>query len=70
MIKALEILSDDINTADELIEKISNIFSDRKTGGISLSTVHKAKGLEANNVYIACKELMPSSKAKKDWEIN
>ena len=69
IIKALEILSDDINTADELIEKISNIFSDRKKGGISLSTVHKAKGLEAENVYIACRELMPSSRAKKDWEI-
>jgi len=69
MIKALEILSDDINTSTELIDKISNIFSDRKKGGISLSTIHKAKGLEANNVYIACRHLMPSSKAKKDWEI-
>lgn len=69
MIKALEILSDDINTADELIEKINNIFSDRKKGGISLSTIHKAKGLEAENVYIACRHLMPSNRAKKDWEI-
>jgi len=69
MIKALEILSDDINTSTELIEKINNIFSDRKSGGISLSTIHKAKGLEADNVYIACKHLMPSSRAKKDWEI-
>lgn len=69
MIKALEILSDDIDTAEQLIEKISNIFSDRKKGGISLSTIHKAKGLEADNVYIACRELMPSSRAKKDWEI-
>ena len=69
MIKALEILSDDINTVDELIEKINTIFSDKKKGGISLSTIHKAKGLEADNVYIACRELMPSSRAKKDWEI-
>ena len=69
MIKALEILSDDIDTAEQLIEKISNIFSDRKKGGISLSTIHKAKGLEADNVYIACRDLMPSSRAKKDWEI-
>ena len=69
MIKALEILSDDINTSEELIEKINNIFSDRKKGGISLSTVHKAKGLEADNVYIACRHLMPSTMAKKDWEI-
>ncbi len=69
MIKALEILSDDINTSEELIEKINSIFSDRKKGGISLSTVHKAKGLEADNVYIACRHLMPSTMAKKDWEI-
>ena len=69
MIKALEILSDGINTADELIERINNIFSDRKKGGISLSTIHKAKGLEADNVYIVCKHLMPSNRAKKDWEI-
>lgn len=69
MIKALEILSDDINTVDELVEKINSIFSDRKKGGISLSTIHKAKGLEADNVYIVCRHLMPSGKAKKDWEI-
>ena len=69
MIKALEILSSDINTADELIERINNIFSDRKKGGISLSTIHKAKGLEADNVYIVCRHLMPSSRAKKEWEI-
>lgn len=68
-INALEILSYDINTSDELIEKIDKIFSDRKKGGISLSTIHKAKGLEADNVYIACRSLMPSSNAKKDWEI-
>ena len=69
MIKALEILSSDINTASELIERINNIFSDRKKGGISLSTIHKAKGLEADNVYIVCRNLMPSSRAKKEWEI-
>ena len=40
-----------------------------KNEGISLSTVHKAKGLEANNVYIVCKSLMPSKSAKKDWEL-
>ena len=34
-----------------------------------MSTIHKAKGLEADNVYIACRDLMPSSRAKKDWEI-
>ena len=70
MINAIEVLSEGINTADELINKIDDVFSDKKLDGIALSTIHKAKGLEANNVYIACKSLMPSKSAKKGWEIN
>jgi superfamily I DNA/RNA helicase len=70
MINALEILSEGINTADEIIDKIDEIFPKRdKKSGISLSTIHKAKGLEADNVFIACRSLMPSKSAKKDWEI-
>lgn len=70
MIKALEILAEGTNTADELIAKIDEIFPKRdKKDGIALSTIHKAKGLEAKNVYIACKSLMPSKSAKKDWEV-
>ena len=69
MINALEVLSEGINTSDELIDKIKAVFSDRKTNGIALSTIHKAKGLEADNVYIACKSLMPSKSAIKNWEV-
>ena len=70
MINALEILAEGINTSEEIIEKIDEIFPKRdKKNGISLSTIHKAKGLEANNVFIACESLMPSKSAKKDWEI-
>lgn len=68
-IHALEILSEGLKTSDELIDKISSVFSDRKKQGISLSTIHKAKGLEAYRVFIACKSLMPSKSAKTDWEI-
>jgi superfamily I DNA/RNA helicase len=68
MIHTLETLSEDINTKQELIAKIENIFSDKKKEGIALSTIHKAKGLEANNVYIACPTLMPSKSATQDWE--
>lgn len=68
-IHALEILSEGLKTSDELIDKISSVFSDRKKQGISLSTIHKAKGLEADRVFIACKSLMPSKSAKTDWEI-
>jgi superfamily I DNA/RNA helicase len=70
MIKTLEILSEGVNTTDELVAKIDEIFPKKdKKEGIALSTVHKAKGLEAENVYIACNSLMPSASAKKDWEI-
>ena len=70
MINALEILAEGINKSEEIIEKIDEIFPKRdKKNGISLSTIHKAKGLEANNVFIACESLMPSKSAKKDWEV-
>ena len=70
MINALEILAEGIKTSEEIIEKIDEIFPKRdKKDGISLSTIHKAKGLESNNVFIACDSLMPSKSAKKDWEI-
>ena len=69
MIRALEVLSEDINTTEELVDKIKNMFSDKKTDGISLSTIHKAKGLEANNVFIVCRSLMPSKSATQPWEI-
>jgi DNA helicase-2/ATP-dependent DNA helicase PcrA len=70
MINALEILAEGINKSEEIIEKIDEIFPKKdKKDGISLSTIHKAKGLEANNVFIACESLMPSKSAKKDWEV-
>lgn len=69
MIKALEVLSEGLTKSEELIDRISEVFSDRKKNGIALSTIHKAKGLEADRVFIACKSLMPSKSAKKDWEI-
>ena len=69
-IKTLEYLSEDILTASELIGKLEHVFnSDNETDGISLSTVHKAKGLEADRVFIIAPSLMPSKSAKKDWEV-
>ena len=69
MIRALEVLAEGLETSEELIDRISDVFSDRKKNGIALSTIHKAKGLEADRVFIACNSLMPSKSAKKDWEI-
>ena len=67
-IKALEVLSEGLTWRDDLISKIETIFTDDKKDGVCLSTIHKAKGLEADNVFILCSSLMPSKHAKKEWE--
>jgi len=46
---------------------LSRLFSD-SGNGITLSTIHKAKGLEAEDVYILRPEILPWPKAEKDWE--
>ena len=68
-INALKIISENFTTASEVKAEIEKIFIDNEEDGISLSTVHKSKGLEANNVFIAFPSLMPSKSAKLDWEI-
>lgn len=68
-IQALEAISDGMTTSEELIEKIESLFSDKKNNGIELSTIHKAKGLESDNVFICCPSLIPSKSAKEDWEL-
>lgn len=67
MIKTLEILGTKYRTKTELVAHIDEMFNEDKNG-IILSTIHKAKGLEADNVYILCNSSMPSKLAKKDWE--
>lgn len=52
----------------ELEDKIETIFSD-SIEGVVFSSVHKAKGLEAERVYILKKELMPHKMAKLPWEM-
>ena len=51
-----------------------DLFTDKKNGSILLSTVHKAKGLEADRVYILRPELMPhpmsKTEAAKEQESN
>ena len=69
MIKALTVLAENYTTKTELLSHIDEIFDETREGVI-LSTIHKAQGLEADNVYILCTSSMPSSLAKKEWEKN
>lgn len=56
----------------QVIEFIEEIFSDEDREGVQLMTIHKSKGLEAENVfYIEMfdgKRLLPSPHATQDWE--
>lgn len=69
-ITVLQIISDQsqsVTNPQNLISKIGEIFSE-KIEGIMLSTIHKAKGLESNNVFIIERGLMPSKYAKQAWQ--
>lgn len=61
-------IAENVETIEDLKLKINTIFSD-KNEGIVCSSVHKAKGLEADSVYILNYELMPHPMAKTDEEI-
>lgn len=60
-------LDGDIKSIEELIRHIESIFSDGK-GEVTFSSIHKAKGLEADNVFIIQPELMPCRYATQEWE--
>ena len=45
-------LAEECKTIPQLIATIENLFDDDKKDPVICSTVHKAKGLEANNVFI------------------
>ena len=66
-INVLITLSESCKTTGEMVERIESIFQD-DANGICLSTIHKAKGLEADNVFVICRSTMPPKRAKKDWE--
>ena len=66
-LNAMLIMAEKCKNKQELINHIKNIFKENSSG-VCLSTIHKAKGLEADNVYILCHSSMPSKLAVKDWE--
>jgi superfamily I DNA/RNA helicase len=66
-IQVLEAIFDKDDNTHNMEEKINKIFTSEKIG-IILSTIHKAKGSEANRVFIIHDELIPSKFAKEEWE--
>ena len=62
-VKCILIFASRADTVGGIVAEIERVFRDNKTGDIMLSTVHKAKGLEADNVYILATDRMPHPKA-------
>lgn len=58
----IEIFVGKATTVGGIIEEIKKVFDNPQVGEIMLSTVHKAKGLEADNVYILATDRMPHPK--------
>jgi DNA helicase-2/ATP-dependent DNA helicase PcrA len=67
-IQTIEALADGCQNAKCVHQRIKQIFTQTKGGGVSFSTVHRAKGLEANRVFVLKPELMPHPAAKKPVE--
>lgn len=66
-IVSLLAIASDCDCVDCLVDRIEGIYSDKT--GVCLSTIHKAKGLEADNVHILCRSTMPPKHAKTETEI-
>jgi DNA helicase-2/ATP-dependent DNA helicase PcrA len=66
----LSCFCEDASTVDAVIAKIEAVFSDADQEGIRLSSVHKAKGLEAHRVFILQPKgaTMPHPMAKSKWQ--
>ena len=59
-------------TAADVVRKIESVFTDDRTvRGIRLSSIHKAKGLEAHRVFLLEPEgaSVPHPMAKSAWQI-
>jgi len=67
-VETIYALSDGCQTIDDIYTKIETIFSD-DIEGVVFSSIHKAKGLEAQTVFILRPDLMPHPLAKQAWEV-
>ena len=68
----LQCFMEDANTVEEVTNKIEAVFTDdRDNPGIKLSSAHKAKGLEAERVFLLMPEgaKVPHPMAKTKWAV-
>lgn len=64
----LTALCDGVYDLTELRANIKRIFNDKSKKGVILSSIHRAKGDEANRVFLLKPELLPHPLATKPWQ--
>lgn len=64
-IETIVALADDADTVAQVVGRCDEIFSDEKSA-VTLSTIHKAKGNEAERVFILRPDLLPHPAAKRE----
>lgn len=64
---ALLAVSETVSDTVHLAFKINDLF-DASRGGIRFMSIHKSKGLEADNVWILRPDLLPHPRAKLAWQ--
>lgn len=71
IIQCIEVLGSTIssNNVSDLIERIETIFKN-EGGGICISTIHKAKGLERDNVFLYARDKLVEFAEKNQQEKN
>lgn len=65
----VEGLKESQRTVENLISSITSMFTDTNGSSLTLATIHKAKGLEWDKVYILEEQLMPSKYATQVWQL-
>lgn len=66
-LETIETIAEDCESVDGLKSKIQSIFSDQESA-VTLSSIHKAKGAEAERVFILRPDLLPHPMATAAWE--
>ncbi len=64
----VKVLSKNISSTKEFISRLRGIFKEQKHA-VTLSTIHKSKGLENDNIFFLCPELIPSEYAEQPWQV-
>ena len=67
-VEIIESLTANYGNLSNVSRAIKTIFVENSSNGITLSTIHKSKGLEAERVFFLDKHLIPSKYARTDLD--